>query len=469
MAPWQIWISESQERMTLAVPPQHLDELIALFARRDVEATDLGAFTDDGRCVVTSRGRTVLDLELDFLLDGWPAKRLRSRPPSRRAPESTGSPTAPQHGQGGPPGQGESQAAPSAGARLEPRRRLLELLADPSRSSREDLALRFDHEVQGTSVLKPLVGPGRVDADVTAIRPLPRSWRGVAVSQGLCPEWSEADPYRMACWAVDAAVRTLVAAGARLRDIALLDNFCWCSPHEPERLWQLKEACRGCFDTAVAYGTPFISGKDSMHNDFRGYDETGAPVELSIPPTLLISSLAVVPDVRRLVTLDAKAEGDRLFLLGRSASDAGVPALDASAARRLYEAHAQAVDRGLVASSIALGAGGFAYAAARKAIASGLGLSLRLVPEPCGVKGAAPVETELLFSPDPARLLLSCAPAAEARLLEILTRAAVPTAAVGRVTRDPVLEVQNGTGQILLKVAVEELDAAYRTDWRART
>jgi phosphoribosylformylglycinamidine synthase subunit PurSL len=446
MAPWQIWISESQERMTLAVPPEHVEELIALFAKRDVEASDIGEFTEDGRCVVASRRQVVLDLELDFLLQGWPAKRLKARPATK-----------------GLAAGGSSREQEET----EPKARLLQLLASPSLCSREELALRFDHEVQGTSVLKPVVGPGRVDADATAIRPLPDSWRGVALSQGLCPHWTEIDAYRMACWAVDAAVRPLVALGARLRDIALLDNFCWCSPHEPERLWQLKESCRGCHDTAVAYGTPFISGKDSMHNDFRGFDAEGRPVKLSIPPTLLVSSLAVVPDVRRLVTLDPKAPGDAVFLLGLTRDEPTVPALDPEAARRMYAAHAAAAEEGLLASSIALGIGGLAVAAARKAMASGLGLRLSFDnPDVERIRGDI-AEERLLFSESPARLLVTCRPEAEEPLQRILTQAGAPFAWLGRVTEEPALEVHAAERGSILRATLGDLGSAFRTNWRS--
>jgi phosphoribosylformylglycinamidine synthase len=507
MAPWQIWISESQERMTLAVPPEHVEELISVFARRDVEATDIGEFTDDGRCVVISRGQVVLDLDLRFLLDGWPVQRLKTQAPgpggssgpspggdigARSSPAApfpqAPAPSATDAGKGSEmnaAGAAVRQALASIsgrGGEIEPRARLLELLGSPNFASREELALRFDHEVQGTSVLKPLVGPGRVDADATAIRPLPGSWRGVAVSQGLCPEWTERDPYRMACWAVDEAVRRLVAVGARLRDIVLLDNFCWCSPHEPERLWQLKEACRGCHDTAVAYGTPFISGKDSMHNDFRGYDAQGRPVKLSIPPTLLISSLAVVPEVRKLVTLEPKAPGDTVLLLGLSGKEPGgsawsglqgrgagqVPPLDTELAVRLYEAHAEAADRGLLASSIALGHGGLAYAAARMALGSGLGLRLNLDrPYLSGTCTMDVPRNALLWVEAPARLLVTCGPdEAEDELARLLQQTGVPFVWLGRVTQEPRLHFHAEGFQPILSLALDELDAAYRADWR---
>jgi phosphoribosylformylglycinamidine synthase subunit PurSL len=455
MAPWQIWISESQERMTLAVPPEHVDELIELFRRRGVEATDIGAFTGDGRCVVTYRGATVMDLELKFLLDGWPVRRLQTRraEPVAEAPDPA------------PP---------------EPRDALLSMLAAPGFSSREHLALRFDHEVQGSSVLKPLTGPGRADADATVIRPLLGSWRGVAVSQGLCPTYTELDPYRMAAWAVDAAVRPLLAVGARLEDVALLDNFCWCSPQEPERLWQLKEAARACHDTAVAYGTPFISGKDSMHNDFHGHAADGSPVKLSIPPTLLISSLAVIADVRRVLSPEPKAAGDSVFLLGHTHGALGgsawrvlrglaggeVPPLDTAAALRLYRAHAEAHEHGLLASSMALGAGGLALAAARAVLGSRLGLRLELGPiyahRTCGELS----EAELLYSESPARLLLTCRSSAVTALRNVLWDARVPFACIGSVSDRPELLVRGADGHTSLVATLAELQSAYRTDWR---
>lgn len=457
MAPWEVWVSESQERMTLAVPPEHTAELLALFAARDVEATDLGVFTDSGRAVVRSGDLVVMDLPLDFLHDGWPRQQLRTRAPDRPPPSTLPLP------------------AVDAGDAL------LRLLRRPGLSSHEDVVRRFDHEVQGTSVLKPLCGPGQVCADVTAVRPLLDSPRAVAVSQALAPALSELDPYAMATWCVDTAVRRLIAAGAALPGVALLDNFCWSSPADPVRLWQLEAACRACHDVAVAYGTPFISGKDSMHNDFRGHDAGGAEVRLSVPPTLLISSLAVVPDVARLVTLDLKQSSDVVFLLGSTSAALGgsalcelleheggaVPGLDVPVAERAYRAFAELTANHRVTAAIALGHGGLALAAARMALAGGLGLQLDTRPvreaRACedGLAGQPLAEAALLFAETPGRILFTVAPADAERVVDKLSGASVPLARLGEVTREERLRLGD-----TLDVELAALERAYHTPWR---
>src|SRR5690606_30769475 len=130
------------------------------------------------------------------------------------------------------------------------------------------------------------------------------------LSHGYTPSYSVLDPYNMAAGAIDTAVRNAIAAGASLEHLAILDNFCWSSSNEPERLWELKEAARACYDVAVAYGTPYISGKDSMYNDFRGYDESGKKVHIAALPTLLVSAIGVTNDATKAMTFDLKSEGD---------------------------------------------------------------------------------------------------------------------------------------------------------------
>ncbi len=465
MAPWQIWVSESQERMTLAVPPEHLDEILELFRRRDVEATEIGQFTDTGQCVVSHGGKLVMDLALDFLLDGWPARELPCEvalPPDRASdPELEAEKTL-------PPPPGEIQ------------RLLLEILARPGIASRQELALRFDHEVQGSSVLKPLVGPGRVDSAATVVRPRPDSYRGIGVSQGLWPEATLLDPYSAAAGAMDAAVRPLVALGARLGRIALLDNFCWSKPKDPQRLWLLKESARACYEVAVAWGTPFISGKDSMHNDFSGYDGQGRTTRLSIPPTLLISSLAILDDVRRIASPDPKAAGDLIFLLGttrralggsvyrahRKLAGGAVPELDLSTSKRLYGLHAQAVDRGLVASAQALGRGGLAVAVATACLAAQLGAEVDLDQiRSHGCCDEAP-DRAILFSESPGRLLVTCSPENAAAFEEIFQSWDLPVARIGLISGSGRLRIRGAGGTVLVDTALVELASAYGTDWR---
>ncbi|MEI8332130.1 MAG: AIR synthase-related protein, partial [Methanomicrobiales archaeon] len=289
MAPWEIWISESQERMTLAVPPAKLDALVALMRSRDVEATVIGEFSATGKCVVEWHGMVVMEVGLSFLHDGLPRKHLiTSYTPATSPGPDTPSPD-----------------------RLDSVMR--SMLGRKNLCSKEFITIQYDHTVQGGHVLGPVQGEGRVQSDASLTKVVPGSKKGVGLSQGLFPTYSEIDPYLMAGAAIDTAIRGLIAIGVPLDTIAILDNFCWCSSDEPERLGQLKLAAKGCHDFAIAFGTPFISGKDSMYNDFSGFDAENNKVKVSVPPTLLISSIGIHADVAKSVSLDAKIDGDLVY------------------------------------------------------------------------------------------------------------------------------------------------------------
>ena len=370
MAPWEIWISESQERMTLAVPPEKLSDFTGLLARREVEATVIGRFTDTGRCVVEYHGTTVMDIDLAFLHDGLPKKHLTTMPV--KAAEPAPLPACPDR-------LGDT---------------LVAMLGRRNICSTEFVSIQYDHTVQGGHVLGPVQGKGRVQSVATLTKVVPGSKKGVGLSQAIFPSYSEIDPYRMAGAAIDTAIRGLVAIGISPESIALLDNFCWCSSDEPGRLWQLKQAAMGCYDYAKAFGTPFISGKDSMFNDFSGYDAENNRVKVSVPPTLLISSIGIHADVAKAVSLDAKIAGDLVYVIGGTeeelagseyfahlgASGSTVPRLDAAAARQRYLWFSDVIAHELVASAYPVGHGGLGVALAKVAIAGRLGMDIT-IPE----------------------------------------------------------------------------------------
>ncbi|HPP78274.1 AIR synthase-related protein [Methanospirillum sp.] len=368
MAPWEIWISESQERMTLAVPPERLDEFMALLKSRDVEATVIGTFTDTGRCVVEYHGATVMDIELPFLHDGLPVKFLKSEPPEPN----------------------RSDPLPPCPERLD--ETLMQMLARKNICSKEFISIQYDHTVQGGHVLGPVQGVGRVQGMATLTKVVADSKKGVGLSQGIFPSYSEIDPYRMAIACIDTAIRGLIALGIPRDAIAILDNFCWCSSDDPRRLFQLKACARGCYDGALGFETPFISGKDSMFNDFRGFDEHDNPVLVSVPPTLLISSIGVHPDVTKAVSLEAKIEGDLVYLIGETSDEAGgseyyayqgmkggiVPGLDIAAMKIRYDRLVHAILHDLVASAFPVTYGGLAIALAKVAIGGQIGMDITL-------------------------------------------------------------------------------------------
>src|SRR5207244_1864857 len=293
----EIWISESQERMILAVPERNWRILKGLCDSEDVEATVIGQFEPTGRLRLYYQEQQVADLDLNFLHHGRPAV-------VRQATWNPSSPRVATRGLSGPVNLTDT---------------LLKILSSYNVCSKEWIIRQYDHEVQGGSVIKPLVGlqndgPG----DAAVVMPVLGSNVGLAIGCGINPRYGDYDPYWMAASAIDEAVRNVVAVGADPSRIALLDNFCWGNTERPEVLGSLVRAAEACRDVALAYGMPFISGKDSLNNEYHSGDR-----QIVIPPTLLISALGRVPDVRRCVTMDLKEPGNLLFLIGVTTNEMG--------------------------------------------------------------------------------------------------------------------------------------------------
>jgi len=442
LAPWEIWISESQERMTLAVSPGKWVAFADLMRQRGVDAARIGVFTAETECVVTFNGETIQQLDMAFLHNGRPQRRLETR-----CPIQTG-------------------ASSSRPAVVEFSERLLQMIGRKNLASFEFISAQFDHDVQGSSALKPLQGRGRVNGLASAIRPRLDSQAGALLSQALFPSYTEIDPYRMAAVSIDAAVRNVIAAGADLDRIALLDNFCWCDSNHPERLWELKEAARACYDTAVTFGTPFISGKDSMFNDFRGFDTGGWPISISIRPTLLISSIGLIDDVAKTVSLDFKRPGDRLYLLGETHAElAGseylamlgvgsrgeaLPQVGAIANRALYATVNRLTGAGLLASAQSVGRGGLGAALVLSAVGGMTGATI-------SVDSALSAES-WLFAESAGRILVSVRPEDRTHVEAMLD--GIAYAPLGEVTSNGRLAISLN-GEALADVAITELYERY--------
>ncbi len=442
----EIWISEAQERMVLAVPPEHVRALCDVFEAEDVEATVIGRFTASGRLVLKDQGEIVADMDLVFLHDGTPR-------PMRRASWK-------------PPVSADPRCPPCAshGATL------LALLAAPDIASKEWIVRQYDHEVQGASVLKPLVG-AREDGpgDAAVMQPLFESRRGFALGCAAHPTQGLSDPWAMACAVIDEALRNVVAVGGDPARTAILDNFAWGNCEKPEQLGSLVLAARGCRDAALAYGTPFISGKDSLNNEFR--TEGGA---ISIPPTLLISALAQVPDVARAVTMDLKRAGNRLYLVGLTHPELGashylrhlgldggrVPRPDLTLAPQHHAALHRAISSGLVQSCHDLSEGGLAVAAAEMAFAGDLGLDLELARVPCAPLDAGYDPTAVrLYSESCTRWLVEVA-TQDAQAFEKHFEG-LDLARVGSVVERQSLKVLGLSTELLLEVPLGELRKAH--------
>lgn len=451
LAPWEIWLSEAQERMVLAVPPETLPALQALCDTYNVELTDIGAFTGSGRLVVRYRGRLVLDLDNEFLHNGLPQRRLKAviRRPSSVVDEMEDRLPLTEDG----PLFAETLCA---------------LLAHPNIASKASVIRLYDHEVQGGTAVKPLTG-AEMDApsDACVLRPLGAKGRaGIALANGINPEYGKRDPYRMAMAVVDEAVRNLIAVGADPARIALLDNFCWGDPLRPETLGALVEAARGCHDAALLFGAPFISGKDSLNNEYLGADGQ----RHAIPPTLLISSLGIMTDVARAVTMDLKEAGSLLYLAGDFAPAFGgshfnlvnavhrlpaminepVPSVS-EITPKVYAALHRAISSGLVRAAHDLSEGGLAVAAAEMCLGGRLGLDLDLPP------GDA---LRLLFGETTGCLLVEV-PAERAAAFEA-GFSGLPLRRLGQVAESPMLSVSSRS-RPLFSLPVSDLLAAWNT------
>ncbi|RMG97977.1 MAG: phosphoribosylformylglycinamidine synthase [Deltaproteobacteria bacterium] len=446
LAPWEILVSEAQERMTVAVPPDRIDAFLDLCARREVEATVLGTFTDTGRFEVFYGDAQVVDLPLEFLHDGVPRMELSAEWSPRAV-----TPTS------------NRVSHPSVADAL------LGLLARPGFASLEHYARHYDHEVKGLSVVKPLLGVrGDVPATATVMRARHGRDEGVVLAEGVHPFYGAFDPKVMAHAAVEEGVRRVLCAGARIDRIAALDNFCWPDPIASEKtpdgrfkLGQLVRCCEGLYEACVAFGVPLVSGKDSMKNDavFEG-------VKISILPTLLVSVLGQMDDVRRAITLRPSRPGDVLFLLGPPDAAPvlteyerafGVPPGDTApppspeTCRSWARAFVDVRDRGWVRAAHAAGRGGLAVALAHMVLASDLGLDVVLDSVPADARA-------VLFGENLGRYL-AVVPDEHAEAFAAATSAH----RIGTVTETGRLAIRR-KGRTLAALDVDTLRRAYRTE-----
>lgn len=445
LSPWQIWISESQERMTLSVPKNKLRRFSRLMKIRGVEATVIGTFTTSKKCIVTFKGRTVMNIDMDFLHNGVPYDHMKSTPVPNTYEE------------------------PDHKNKTDYTGDMLRIIEGKNIAGFSFITRQYDHEVQGTSVTKPLQGAGQVNADATVIRPLLRSQTGVAVSFGYAPSYGDIDMYASAAAALDTAVRACIVAGADPDRIALLDNFCWCDSRNPSRLYELKQAARACYDLAVCYGTPFISGKDSMHNDFVGFDAAQKPVSISIPPTVLISGIGILDACTEAITLDAKIPGDLVYVLGSTFNELGgsqwyalsgwvgntVPKVRGKENLRLYRRYYSLVKQHLIVSGLSVGKGGLATALVKTALGGQLGMKLILPDLP----GNAGKTASALFSESQGRIVVTVAPVNKRKFEKTLGD--IPFAYLGTVSNDGVFVMKNIHGSRLLSSRIEKIYNRY--------
>lgn len=456
--PWEILVSEAQERMTLAVPPENLDRYLDLSAKRRVESSPLGVFTKSGKFHVRHEKKTVAYLNLDFLHHGDPPYELEARYIRKRFEEP------------------EISIA-------DHRETLLEMLGRLNVCSNEEKARQYDHEVQGRSIIKPF-GGRRFDVPTDAGIMLAEygSREGIVLTEGINPFYSDIDTYWMAASAVDLAVRRVVSAGGDPDFITGLDNFCWPNvvkekmPERSHKLAQLVRAAEGLYDFCKAFRVPLISGKDSMSNDCTLTDPP-----ISIPPVLLISVISKIDDVGRAVTPDVKKPGDLVYLVGLTHDELGgselfryygektrgrayignrVPRVNAETALKSYRALHRAIRKRLVRSCHTPAIGGIGAALVRKAIAGGYGLDIFLSAVPADIKTPAAAEINILYSESNSRFIVTIDPEQKEEFERVMS--GITLARIGLVRRDELLRIRGLSGEAIISEKTDRLKAAWQ-------
>jgi phosphoribosylformylglycinamidine synthase len=441
----EIWISESQERMVMTARPENVAEVLAIFASEGVEAVDIGTVTGTHHLELFWHGERMADIDMHFLHDGVP----RLKRPAVFTPK---------------PEREAVYTAPSDLAQA-----LTGVLARPNVASKEWVIRQYDHEVQAGSIIKPLVGVAHDGpSDAAVVAPIPGNDRGVAVACGLNTNFSDFDAYHAAASGIEEALRNLVCVGAPLDKVAILDNFSWAKCTDPEVFGALVRACEACYDFAMYYGTPFISGKDSLSNEFAFGGKT-----IKIPHTLLITAMTVVPDVKRAISMDVKAPGDAVVVIGLTRNELGgseylgllgvtggvVPKVDRALSKPVLHAAAATIAAGYVNAAHDCSDGGLGATLAEMAFSGGHGLDIDLAALP--VEGISALD-RALFSESQSRVVVTI-PAQHLLAAEKLL-AGVPHAVIGSVTPGSVVRIK-GFGANFA-VGIDKLKAAWQAPLR---
>ncbi len=449
LAPWEIWLSEAQERMVLSVPPENLDQLLDICNAEMVEATVLGSFTDSHRLQVFYGGEIVADLDMEFLHKGLPQhiKKATWSPPQHKEMQSRDKNT-------------EDYTDD-----------LLKLLASPNIASKEAVIRQYDHEVQGGIVVKPLVGVNNDGpSDACIATPIIGSEKAVIVANGINPKYSDVDAYISAASAIDEALRNIIAVGGTLEKTALLDNFSWGNPDKPDRLGALVRAAKACYDIATAYGTPYISGKDSLYNEYR---DTTTGEQRAIPSTLLISAICVMPDISKAITMDVKSPGNLIYVVGNTYLEMGgshylaihnyigniAPKVRTDEGKLTMETLSAAINKGLVRSCHDCSEGGIGVAASEMAFAGGFGMTLNISNVPTGEDISC--NDFLIFSESNSRFLVEIEPINQSTFEDHMQ--GVPIGCLGQVMDSQEFIVHGLTQKRVISSSIDALKSAWQT------
>ena len=443
----EIWISESQERMVLAVKPEHLEDVISAFAEEDVLATCIGEFTGDRRLRLYYDGALVMDMDVEFLHGGLPLEEklavwtwVKRQEP---IPEVE-----------------------------DPGKTFRQVLSSYNIACKEWVIRQYDHEVQGRSVLKPLCGPRQVaPSDSAVLRGHLHNKKGIALGCGINPWYGKIDPYWMAGACIDEAIRQIVAVGGNPDRISLLDNFCWGNPDKPDRLGGLVRASKGCYDFAQGFGVPFISGKDSLYNEFLKGGES-----IPIPGTLLISGMGIIDDISKVVAPYLKRKDTLLYAIGLTRDELGgsaflnlfgslgnsVPRTDVSLAKELYKRLHLAVREGIVLACHDISDGGIGVALAEMCIGGGIGAELFLNNVP--FEGDRRSNEIVLYSESQSRFLVEIDRRHKGRFEKLFED--FPCELVGRTSEDRNFVVYGLEGEEYIVEDVKNLERVWRSRFR---
>ena len=435
MEPWEIWISETQERMLLVVPEATLAKVLSVFEREELEASAFGKLVPGNEILLRRREEVEGRLSLDFLFSP-PLPKLEAKEPKVKKTESKPLP------------------------RSDISQDILSLLKAPNIASKEAVVRTYDTEVQGNTMVKPFQYPNSGPNDAAVLRPIMNSERGLVISCGYNPRFARLDTYWMAAAAIDEAVRNNVAAGGRR--IALLDNFAWGDADNAENLAHLVSAAKACYDIAKGLETPFISGKDSLYNETSLGD---------ILPTLVITALGIVPELSRSMSADFKKEGNHVYLIGETKPELGgseyfmlkglpggdVPKLDPLKAAALYKTVNRLTDQQYVRACHDISQGGLAVSLAEMCFARGFGAQLSFADEAVDTH---PKIVSELFSETNSRFLMEVENGEQDKFEKMLR--GFPYTRLGVVTKDRI-QMSSESGKRFADVSTQDCFLAWKS------
>ncbi|MDI6730309.1 MAG: phosphoribosylformylglycinamidine synthase subunit PurL [Candidatus Altarchaeum sp.] len=464
LQPWEILVSESQERMSVVLSKENLQKFLDMAEKYNIEATVVGKFTNTGKFVSFYEGEVVADIDIKFLHKGVPKMKLKAEWNEINYPDEE-----------------HNEKYVEKEINVENLKEILKkILSRLNIASKESIIRKYDHEVQGGSIIKPLMGKNRDGlSDGAVIKPLPESKEGVVIACGICPKFSDIDTYQMAANAVDEAIRNIICCGGNFEDISLVDNFCWPSPlHAQFKAAQLVRACKGLYDACLAYGTPLISGKDSMSIDYTGKDEKGNIVKISGVPTLLITAISKIVDVSKSMTAEFKNAGDLIYVVGLTKDELGagefyaehkfigknVPKIDFKISQKIYEKVSKAIDQNLIESCHDCSDGGLAVALAESAFSGDVGIEVNLA----NVVVAGLLSNEkILFSESASRFIVSIKEENREKFENLMNRGkGINLSNIGFVRKDRKFIVKGNEGKEekeIINVNIRELRDAWKT------